>query len=436
VTLLRAPSQVSQSRWRGSVLARTPGLARLTAATLLSETADQFALVAMLWVVLLVSHSPADAGLVVLCRRVPEIVFGPLLGSRFDRWPAVPLTIAGFALRAAAFAVIAVMAQPAMFNIRLILIVCLVSGAANPLAKVGTRVMLPAIVSTADLQVANGVLTIGDQFPYLVGPALGGALAGLAGASSLFVPVGMCVAAVIVIAGVRRGTTGQLLRAASRAGHDSPAGGTGWFGFRPLLTIAVARAMMTLTVIYYVSYGPLLPAMPLYAQHQLHAGGAGYGAMWSVMGVGALAGLVMIPRLRRFRPAIVNAVGIAVWGVVLLPLLIVHALLPALIVMFAGGVVWAPYVATEVSVLQHWVPRRLHGAAFGARRSVIVASSPTGAALGGLLLEHMSAAQVIGLSAGACLLGGLASLALPSVRGTPPITAGPETTEGGSDDPA
>jgi predicted MFS family arabinose efflux permease len=411
----------ARSRWQRSLLARFPGLGTLTGSAILAETADQFAQVAMIWVVLVVTHSPAAAGLVVLCRRAPEIISGPLLGSRFDRWPSVALTVGGYLIRGVSAATIAIMSLLGSLNITMVLALCVVTGIANPLAKVGTRVMLPRIVPETDLQVANGVLTIGDQFPYLVGPALGGALAGFAGTSSLLAPAAMCLLAAILISQVRIGPRQGYAGNAGVAGRQAASrsrrpGRASWFGFRPMIATPVIRAMMTLTVIYYVTYGPLLPAIPVYARDHLHTGGAGYGAMWTAMGVGALLGLVMIPRLSRLRPAVVNSVGAALWGVVLLPLVLVHALPAALVIMFVGGFVWAPYAATEISVIQHWVPPDQHGAVFGARRSVIVASSPSGAALGGLLLEHVTSVQVIGLSAIACIVGGAACLAIPSVR--------------------
>jgi MFS family permease len=412
-----------RSRWQRSLLARFPGLGALTGANLLSETADQFTQVAMIWVVLAATHSPADAGLVVLCQRAPEIISGPLLGSRFDRWPPVLLTAGGMFVRGVSVATIAAAALFGSLNVHIVLAICILMGITNPLAKVGSRVMLPMVVPGGDLHVANGVLTIGDQFPYLVGPALGGALAGFAGASSLFIPAGMCLLATALISRVRIAPRTSRSQAPARvtAVPSRPPGGTGWFGFRPLLSIPVVRAMMTLTVVYYIAYGPLLPAIPVFARDHLHAGGAGYGAMWSALGVGALVGLITIPRLSRMRPAVVNAGVVALWGVVLLPLIAVHTLPAALAIMFVGGIVWAPYAATEISVIQHWVPSHQHGSVFGARRSVIVASSPSGAALGGLLLERLTSVQVIGLSAAACILGGAVCLALPSVRKTLPL---------------
>lgn len=409
------------TRWRRSVLGRFPGLGKLTTSSLLAETADEFASIAVIWVVLVETDSPALAGLAVLCRRFPEIITGPVLGAWFDRWHPVRLTAIGFVTRTVCLGGIALLASIGSFNIVVVLGLCLVMGITNPLARVGTRVITPRLIPKQDLQVANGVLTIGDQFPYLIGPILGGALAGFAGAWSLLVPAAMGLVATVLIIQVK------VPESSAPAGLQAKVGlVASWVaGFKPLVTIPVVRAMMILTVIYFITYGPLLTAIPMFAKDTLGEGGAAYGAMWSAMGVGALAGLVMVPRLARFRPAVVNAVSAVVWGLLLLPLLLVTDLPTALVVMFLGGFAWAPYSSTEISVIQDAVPERQHGAVFGARRSVIVASSPSGAALGGLLLLHLSATEVIGISAVACVVGGLFCLALPSVRAMKPMSTDP-----------
>ena len=136
----------ARTRWQSSPLGRFRGLGDLTGSTLLSETADQFAQVALIWVVLTVSHSPADAGLVVLFRRIPEIVSGPLVGSRFDRWPPVLLTNIGFLARGAGIAVIAVLSLLGSLDMTVVFVICFLMGVTNPLAKVGARVILPRLV--------------------------------------------------------------------------------------------------------------------------------------------------------------------------------------------------------------------------------------------------------------------------------------------------
>ncbi|SEM10159.1 MFS transporter [Streptacidiphilus jiangxiensis] len=421
---MTALSTALHTRWQRSVIRRSPQLTTLTLSSIFSETASQFVGVALIWVVLVTTHSPADAGLVVLCRRIPEIISGPLLGPWFDRYAPVPLTALGYLVRGGTVAAIAVLSAVHLLSLPLLLVLCLFMGITNPLASVGSRVLIPRIVSTEDRQVANGVLSISDQFPYLVGPAMGGAMAGFAGTWALLVPAGMCLVALLLLIPLRAAGVRE-----TPSGADStppPSGRSSWFGFKPMVTTPVVRAMMLLTILYYISYGPLLTAIPVFASTNLHSGGAGYGAMWSAMGLGALGGLVSIPRLAKRRPAVVNSVGAALWGVALLPLVVIHSLPAALVVMFVGGLVWAPYASTEIGVIQHSVPEDQHGAVFGARRSVIVSSSPTGAALGGVLLEHMTAVHVIGLSAVSCVAGGLICLALPSVRKTPPLNPAPD----------
>ncbi|WP_410655351.1 MFS transporter [Amycolatopsis sp. lyj-112] len=408
----------ARDRWRRSVVGRFPGLGKLTLGSLFSETADEFASIAIIWIVLTTTGSPAEAGLAVLFRRAPEIVTGPILGAWFDRWSPVRLTVIGYLIRGGSIGGIALMALSGSFNIWVVFALCAIMGITNPLAKVGTRVITPMLIPKRELQVANGVLTVGDQFPYLVGPVLGGMMAGFLGIWSLFIPAALCLIATVLVAGVK---VRPELRPASAADRPRKAKNGFVAGFGPLITIPVVRAMMILTIVYFIFYGPLLLAVPVFAQENLQGGGATYGLMWSAMGVGALAGLAIIPRLARFRPAVVNSIGSILWGLILLPLVLVHDLPIALVIMFIGGFVWAPYASTEISVIQDAVRSEQHGAVFGARRSVIVASSPTGAALGGLMLEHFSASTVIGLSALACVVGGAICLALPAVRKTQPV---------------
>jgi predicted MFS family arabinose efflux permease len=82
----------------------------------------------------------------------------------------------------------------------------------------------------------------------------------------------------------------------------------------------------------------------------------------------------------------------------------------------------------ETSLLQRLVPAEIRGQVFGARHSLVAAAAPLGAALGGVLLQYLSAPLVIAISGLACILAGLGGLVSPSLRrlqrGTP-WTMGP-----------
>jgi predicted MFS family arabinose efflux permease len=70
----------------------------------------------------------------------------------------------------------------------------------------------------------------------------------------------------------------------------------------------------------------------------------------------------------------------------------------------------------ETTLLQRLVPSEIRGQVFGARHSLVVAASPLGAAIGGVLLQYLSAPLVIAISALACILAGLGGFLSPSLR--------------------
>jgi predicted MFS family arabinose efflux permease len=120
---------------------------------------------------------------------------------------------------------------------------------------------------------------------------------------------------------------------------------------------------------------------------------------------------------------VVNALGAVAWGLLVAPMALVDDVPVAFGLFFCGAVAWAPYTALEMTVLQRRVPPARLGAAIGARKAVLVAASPAGAALGGLVTTPGTAPLVIAASAAACALAGLGCLLsrdLRAVPGTPP----------------
>jgi Transmembrane secretion effector len=163
-------------------------------------------------------------------------------------------------------------------------------------------------------------------------------------------------------------------------------------------------------------------------QGRSHAGPGGYGLLWSAFGAGALLGLATIPVVSRLRPGIALAGNALLWGATLLPLIAITSTVPAVLVLAVGGLVWAPYITLEASLLQRVVPAPLLGWVFGVRRGVTAAAVPLGAAAGGLLLDHATPSQVIGLSAATCILAGTAALCSPALHRLPSRLTSPPTT--------
>ena len=182
--------------------------------------------------------------------------------------------------------------------------------------------------------------------------------------------------------------------------------------------------VLAVTLVYFLAYGPLEPALPLDSRDVFDAGPGGYGLLWSAFGAGALLGLATVPVVGRLRPGHALAGNALAWGAALLPLLVVTAIVPAMLALAVGGLIWAPYVTIESTLLQRLVPAPLLGRVFGVRRAVTAAAVPLGAAAGGLLLSHASPTVAIDVSAGTCMLAGAAALCLPALHRIPARRAG------------
>jgi predicted MFS family arabinose efflux permease len=397
---------------------------RLSAGLLLSRTGDQLTTIALLWFVLDLTGSSVAVGLVLLCAGLPPVVTGPLLGRALDRWSPRRAMVADNLLRAALVGAIPALHWLGRLDMPLVYGLSLASGALIPATDVGARVLLPRLVDEDELERANALLSVGDQVSALVGPAVGGLLVGVVGAPAVLLLDALSFLAMAALAWPLPDPP-----AAAVAGPRAQAS-----AIRAALGDPAVRVVFAVTLVYFLAYGPLEPALPLYSRDVLDAGPSGYGLLWSAFGAGALLGLATVPVVGRLRPGLALAGNALGWGLTLLPLLVVTSTAPAMLVLAVGGLIWAPYVTLEASLLQRLVPASLLGRAFGVRRAVTAAATPLGAAAGGLLLGHATPTAVIGLSAATCALAGTAALCLPALRriparrGPPPAAGCPRRT--------
>jgi hypothetical protein len=126
----------------------------------------------------------------------------------------------------------------------------------------------------------------------LVGPACGGLLVGLVGAPPVLL---LDAASFLAMATLVWPLPDPPATAAPR-----PAAGTS--GIRAALGEPAVRVVLAVTLVYFLAYGPLEPALPVYSRDVLGAGAGGYGLLWSAFGAGALAGLATVPLVGRLRP--------------------------------------------------------------------------------------------------------------------------------------
>ncbi|MGA9857336.1 MAG: MFS transporter [Solirubrobacteraceae bacterium] len=260
----------------------------------LSEVGSQATSVAMPLLVLALTGSPADAGLVGLARSLAYPLAPLPAGVLVDRWDRRRVMIGcaiGRAIAMGSLVVMLAVARPPLWQL---MVVAFVNAALWSVALIAERGLLAAVVAPAAISDAVAINEARASVAVIGGPPLGGALFGiarglpfLADAISFFA-TGLAVVAVRVPAGAASPCTqsGRMI--------DGIREGITWLWHRPFLragSILYAAANVTLASVE-------LLAVLIARRHG--ASSAAVGLAFAVIGAGGLASaLVARPGRRR-----------------------------------------------------------------------------------------------------------------------------------------
>jgi hypothetical protein len=174
----------------------------------------------------------------------------------------------------------------------------------------------------------------------------------------------------------------------------------------------VLPGLLALSFVFYLLYGPVEVALPVHVATDLHGSAALLGLFWAVFGVGALAGELAAPFLRRW-PVWPTMTGIVLgWGLALVPLGLPAPLWAGLAAFCAGAVIWGPWTSLSMAVFQDASPPAALAQVIAARSSLLILASPLGTALGGPIVAALGARGTLLASALATIALGLATVAV------------------------
>ncbi len=394
-----------QRLWRQVFITRNYAL--FMAGSFVSALGSWFQGVAIGWLVLELTGSPAALGLASFAQMGPAALlalFGGALSDRFDRRR---LLLAGVTTGACATATLALLALTGRASMPAILACGVVMGAANAVVWPTMLPFLKELVPPDRVREAIAYNSARFNLTRVLGPALAGIAMARIGAPACLAIAAVSSAGVLGATWfIRRPTNrrrrGQPIFSAIQEGfayvwHDG-------FSLRLLLTTA-GFGMLAL------AYQPLLPA---FAREVLGWDAQGLGVLLTAVGGGAIMAAVLsgTPFVTR-RPGVCMAAAALLTGIGLLlfGLAVPGGALPV----WAGtvGVAIAGfgsigYLTTANATLQVRVPERLTGRVMSLWVLVNAGSMPLGGVLLGRLAEHVGLPAVM-LGAGAA---GLATGAL------------------------
>ncbi|MEV7607768.1 MFS transporter [Paenarthrobacter sp. NPDC089322] len=259
------------------------------------------------WLVLQLTGSPAAVGLAVALQFLPMLVVGPISGFLVDLFPKRRILLICQSVAALLAVGLAVWNASGGTDVWVVYASCVALGITSAIDGPARQVFVNEVVGDAGLPAAIGLNSAIGQLGAMAGPALAGLVIAQAGSAAAFAAnAGIGLAVMLMIISIR---PGELHHAPDHGPAERRGQVLAGFRFvraRPplLLTMLLAGLLGA-----FGMNGPVVLAA--FADRVWHSGPAGFGLFNTVSALGALAGAVFAPRIKRFgRKGIVASAGL------------------------------------------------------------------------------------------------------------------------------
>ena len=361
--------------------------------------------VALAWLVLSITNSPAMLGLCVTIRFLPSTLlspFGGVLADRFPKRPVLLVTQSGQLLVALALALLTTWGG---VGITSIFVLAALRGLLDSLDMPARQSFVVEMVGTED--VANAVALNSLQFNVarIVGPMVGAALIGTLGIAACFYFNTVSFVAVIGSLAAMRTAQLHLASPPNKAPMLKQLREVFAFSYRTPDLMLVFLLVFALGTFGY----NFMTVLPLLAKYVLDSGAAGLGVLTSSLGVGSmLAAMWMASRGRPTRRLLLRS-SVCFSG--LLILLGLSHWQPVTVGLLVGlGLCGILFMTTANTRLQLLAPDSLRGRIMGVYTWLLMGMGPIGSLLVGWLAEWSGVQPMVLETAGVCSLGVAAAM--------------------------
>ncbi len=432
-TSARDPTAAPVSAWAPF---RHRLFAAMWGAQFVSNIGSWMQTVAAQWLMLTLTSSATYVALVQTAAGLPVVLFAVLagtIGDLVDRRHFLLVTQAVMLVAAAALGALAI---AGLVTPWVLLALVFAVGTGQALTSPTWQTLQPELVSPAERTQAISLGSVNQNLARAIGPAIGGLLLAATSAGTVFLVNAVSFVAVIGVIAAWRSTRAPDALPREHVGEAVRAGGR-YIAGSPILRVILARA--GLFIFFATAIWALLP---LTAHSALHLDSGGYGLLLGSVGIGAVVGAGLLPRLRaRLSPdALLTGGSIGLAAVTLL-LAYAHLAAVAAAALVVGGACWVLALSTLNSLYQLSLPQWIKARGMSFYLMVFQGGGAVGAAVMGVLAEHAGLSPALTIAAAGLALGPLAGLVwrfqpippeqlLPAGDWPAPHLAADETPEG------
>ncbi len=323
-----------------------PQFPSLLTGTALSQIAGWMEEVARGWLVLQLTDSPLQLGLIGFIRGITQLLFSPIAGvmaDRLDRRQLAAITQVVPGLVALLIAVLVSTDAVRMWHLYGLVCIAGVSNAINVPAR---QVLVYDVVGSENLTNAIALNAVVSNLSRIVAPSVGGLLIGVTGVASSYYAQAVFFALATV-------ATMTLKPVAHTESLRTPV----WQGIRDgvsyvrgdptVLRLVLLNAVPSLLIYPYVSM------MPIFAEDVLDVGSFGFGVLLTGVGFGSIPGGLIVANMTHSRHK-GRAMGIA--SLLYMAMVALFALSTVFVLSFGilvvAGVGWSMMVTLNQTLLQ------------------------------------------------------------------------------------
>jgi Transmembrane secretion effector len=395
---------------------------RLLAAYTLNELAWSIGSLTLALLVYRRTGSAVGAMAYFLSAQFIPALIAPALVARFDQRGARRVLPVLYGLEALAFLLLAMLVSH--FSLAPVLVLTIGDGVLALSARPIARAAAVGVTSPAGLlREGNALTNASFSICYMAGPAIGAAVVVVGGTSAALFANSVLFAAIATTIATTSGLPGPAGQRAATAGRLRAA----------LAHVRAHRRIRTIVgfqITAVLVFTIAIPVEVVFAQHSLHAGTGGYGALLSGWGAGAVLGSLVYARWRRLPTQVLIVLGAVSLGTGMLVMAAAPSLVVAVIGSALAGIangVEAVAVRTE---LQEQVEQRWMALMMSLNESIFQAVPGGGILIGGAIAALAGPRAALAVAGcGALLVAGGGWLVLGEKRAAAPATERSEERE-------
>jgi MFS family permease len=244
------------------------------------------------------------------------------------------------------------------------------------------QAVIPEVVPRDQLPAASALGAVNTNLARSAGPAVAGLLVAHIGSAAVFalnaISYGVFALALIV------------WRRAPKQGPSHPErfGPAVRAGGRFVRYAPTVRRLLIRVLLFVIPGSVVWGLLPVVAHQELRLGASGYGVLLAALGVGAIAGALLMPRIRHLMTAnrLIVVAGVIYGGALLVVALVPNEIAVGAVLVLAGAA-WMTLVSRMNATLQLLLPNWVRARGFGIYQVVFAGAQALGALLWGQVAE-------------------------------------------------